>query len=280
MLLINKNHNRDELIDTIYYSNLDMDNQIDDFFDNKILLKESYTEDSSVLSKKEYDLCVSAINGSIKKYVNAKKKLAALKEKIEALETQELSADIIERIDSFNSNYQKITSTILHNSVIICATLDKLNHIEPEIVKKEIFDNSVLRISELDKKIYLPYTVEEVKETLNDSGKYVSEEDVIKNHFTISTSTYLNFFTGRYKEVVSLISRTYNCKEGKLFALKQMFNSTVHPAIIRACKTMNDYKYYLKCLENNNLEDFKLFEIKYEVLPIHVTVKEFSYTKE
>ena len=277
MLLINKNLSYADMMEAVFYSNLDMDNQIDELFNNKSLIK----HDDCPLTKKEYDACITAINSNVKKFVNAKKKLADLKSKIEAFNGQELNDDIKNKIDSFNTNYQKIGDSVLHNSLIIRETLDKLDGYEPNvIVKKEVFDNNVLRISEIDKKIYLPYTVEEVKEVLNDSGKYNSEQEVVEKHFTIPTTTYMNFFTGRYKEVVSLISRTQNCEVGKMFALGQMFNSKVHPAIIRSCRTMNDYYYYLKCLENNNLEDFKLFDIKYEVPPTQVKAKEFSFEKE
>jgi hypothetical protein len=277
MLLINKNLSYADIMEAVFYSNLDMDNQIDELFNNKSLIK----HDDCPLTKKEYDACITAINSNVKKFVNAKKKLADLKSKIEAFNGQELNDDIKNKIDSFNTNYQKIGDSVLHNSLIIRETLDKLDGYEPNvIVKKEVFDNNVLRISEIDKKIYLPYTVEEVKEVLNDSGKYHSEQEVVENYFTIPTTTYMNFFTGRYKEVVSLISRTQNCEVGKMFALGQMFNSKVHPAIIRSCRTMNDYYYYLKCLENNNLEDFKLFDIKYEVPPTQVKAKEFSFEKE
>jgi len=277
MLLINKNLSYADMMEAVFYSNLDMDNQIDELFNNKSLIK----HDDCPLTKKEYDACITAINSNVKKFVNAKKKLADLKSKIEAFNGQELNDDIKNKIDSFNTNYQKIGDSVLHNSLIIRETLDKLDGYEPNvIVKHKIFDNNVLRISEIDKKIYLPYTIEEVKEVLNDSGKYNSEQEVVENYFTIPTTTYMNFFTGRYKEVVSLISRTQNCEVGKMFALGQMFNSKVHPAIIRSCRTMNDYYYYLKCLENNNLEDFKLFDIKYEVPPTQVKAKEFSFEKE
>ena len=277
MLLINKDLSYEEILDSINFSNSYIDNQINELFENKILLKET---SNSPLTRKEYDQCITAINGNVKKFVNAKKKLAQLKAAVESLNGQELTDDVKNKIDSYNSNFQKIGDAVLHNSLIIRQTLDELDGFEPEVVKKEIFDNNVLRISEIDKKIYLPYTVEEVKEVLNDSGKYNSEQEVVENYFTIPTSTYMNFFTGRYKEVVSLIERTQNCEVGKMFALGQMFNSKVHPAIIRSCRVMDDYYYYLKCLENNNLEDFKLFDIKFEVPPTQVKIKEFSYDKE
>ncbi len=277
MLLINKDLSYEEILDSINFSNSYIDNQINELFENKILLKET---SNSPLTRKEYDQCITAINGNVKKFVNAKKKLAQLKAAVESLNGQELTDDVKNKIDSYNSNFQKIGDAVLHNALIIRQTLDELDGFEPEVVKKEIFDNNVLRISEIDKKIYLPYTVEEVKEVLNDSGKYNSEQEVVENYFTIPTSTYMNFFTGRYKEVVSLIERTQNCEVGKMFALGQMFNSKVHPAIIRSCRVMDDYYYYLKCLENNNLEDFKLFDIKFEVPPTQVKIKEFSYDKE
>lgn len=276
MLFINKDLSYADIMDSIYCSNLDMDNQIDELFNNKALIK----MDTCPLTKKEYDACITAINNNVKKFVNAKKKLADLKSKIEAFEGQELTDDIKNRIDSFNSNYEKIGDAVLHNILVIRETLDKIEGYEPTVTKKEVFDNNTLRISEIDKKIYLPYTVEEVKEVLNDSGKYNSEQEVVEKYFTIPTSTYMNFFTGRYKEVISLIGRTEKCEVGKMFALAQMFNTKVHPAIIRSCRTMNDYYYYLRCLDNNNLEDFKVFDIKFEVPPTQVKVKEFSYDKE
>lgn len=277
MLLINKNLPYEDLIESIHCSNLDMDNQIDELFNHKFTLKQS---SNALLTRKEYDACITAINSNIKKFVASKKKLANLRSKIEELNGQELPEDLQRKTDDFNSNYQKICDFVLHNNLVIRRTLDKLDGYEPEVARKEIYDNNVLRISEIDKKIYLPYTVQEVKEVLNDSGKYSSEEDVVQNHFTIPTSTYMNFFTGRYKEVVSLIERTQNCAVGKMFALGQMFNSRVHPAIIRACRTMDDYYYYLKCLENENLDDFRLFDIKFEMPPAQVAVKEFSYDEE
>lgn len=280
MLLIDKNLSYAEIIDSISCSHSNIDEQIDEMFNNKILIKDACSKDASLLSKKEFDLTITAINGSVKKLVNAKKKLTELKTKIEECENQELTDDVKKQIDTFNSNYEKIGGALLHNSVVVAASLDKVNKYEPEVVEKEIFDNNVLRISEIDKKIYLPYTVEEAKEVLNDSGKYNSLEEVVQNHFTIPTNTYMNFFTGRYKEVVSLIKRTPNCEVGKMFAIGQMFNNRVHPAIIRSCKTMDNYYYYLRCLDNDNLEDFKLFDIKFEVPPTKITVKEFSYDKE
>ena len=42
----------------------------------------------------------------------------------------------------------------------------------------------------------------------------------------------------------------------------------LHPAIISACRSINELDVYLDCLEKNELEDFKIFNIKYELYPI------------
>ncbi|MBS5854436.1 MAG: hypothetical protein KIC56_04340 [Clostridium sp.] len=41
----------------------------------------------------------------------------------------------------------------------------------------------------------------------------------------------------------------------------------MHPAIITACKSIDELDIYLSCLEDNQLDDFKIFDIKYEMLP-------------
>ena len=53
-------------------------------------------------------------------------------------------------------------------------------------------------------------------------------------------------------------------------ALELTFNNSLHPAIIAACRNLNELDIYLDCLEKNELENFKLFDIKYEVLPTKV----------
>ena len=67
-------------------------------------------------------------------------------------------------------------------------------------------------------------------------------------------------------------------REGKgLFAsmdlaLELTFKSLLNPAIITACKSVNELDIYLDCLKSNELEKFDIFEIKYEVAPHKSTV--------
>ena len=42
----------------------------------------------------------------------------------------------------------------------------------------------------------------------------------------------------------------------------------LHPAIITACKSLDELDIYLACLEDNVLDEFPFFEIKYEIAPV------------
>ena len=50
-------------------------------------------------------------------------------------------------------------------------------------------------------------------------------------------------------------------------AFEVTFNNSLNPAIITACKSLEELDLYLDCLESNSLDKFEPFDIKYEVLP-------------
>ena len=50
-------------------------------------------------------------------------------------------------------------------------------------------------------------------------------------------------------------------------ALEVTFNSLLNPAIITACKNLDELDIYLDCLSSNELDKFDIFEIKYEIRP-------------
>ena len=53
-------------------------------------------------------------------------------------------------------------------------------------------------------------------------------------------------------------------------ASELFMNYNLHPAIITACKSVDELDVYLACLEDNTLQDFRFFDIKYEIPPIAV----------
>ena len=55
----------------------------------------------------------------------------------------------------------------------------------------------------------------------------------------------------------------------------------LHPAVISACKNLDELNVYLDCLDKNELDDFKIFEIKYELYPTVISKNEIGvYEKE
>ena len=50
-------------------------------------------------------------------------------------------------------------------------------------------------------------------------------------------------------------------------ALELAFNYKLNPAVILACKNLEQLDNYLDCLELDELEKFNYFEVKYEFLP-------------
>ena len=143
------------------------------------------------------------------------------------------------------------------------------------IISSDIIENNnCLLISETKRKVYLPYSKSEVLEYLDKyPTQYTSFEDVIKQEFIYPTEYYLKHpAVSRFRETYALI-RDREAKsifEAFKFAMDMMFNYNLNPAIIAACKSQDQLEHYLNCLDGNTLNDFKDFEIKFEVAPLKV----------
>ena len=114
----------------------------------------------------------------------------------------------------------------------------------------------------------MPYTKEEVKnEVLQNRGTKIS--DVIEQNYILPLDKYKNSITARFREGYNLMYK----REGKskrsaiLLGIELMFETNLHPAIISACKTLEELDIYLDCLEDNELEKFSCFKIIYKSLP-------------
>ena len=46
-----------------------------------------------------------------------------------------------------------------------------------------------------------------------------------------------------------------------------MFKYELNPIIICACRNLDELDIYLDCLEENELYDFKCFDINFEIMP-------------
>ena len=139
--------------------------------------------------------------------------------------------------------------------------------------KTHIKNNNTLLISEKQGKVILPYKAEEVLEIFNNGEKkYNSEEEVIEEKFTRNFSDYKVQFASRYAETMKLARdrENYSLIDAVTIATEMMKKRFLHPAIISACRTLNELDVYLDCLDKNELEDFKIFKVKYELYPMVV----------
>lgn len=139
---------------------------------------------------------------------------------------------------------------------------------EEKVIENNLEDNNTLVISEEDGKVYLPYSKDDIKnEVLQNKGTKISE--VIEDKYILPLDKYKNSMRARFREGYNLMYR----KEGKskksaiMLGIELMFETNLHPAIISACKNLEELDIYLDCLEDNELEKFSCFKIIYKSLP-------------
>lgn len=139
---------------------------------------------------------------------------------------------------------------------------------EEKVVENNLEDNKTLVISEEDGKVYLPYTKAEVKEDMaQNKGKKISE--LIEEKYILPLDRFKNSMKARFIEGYNLMHK----REGKsrksafFLGIELMFETNLHPAIISACKNLEELDIYLDCLEDNELEKFSCFKIIYKSLP-------------
>ena len=146
------------------------------------------------------------------------------------------------------------------------------NTIESDNNTTDVKDNRVLVISETQNKVFLPYYVEDIEKKLKNS-KYQSLQQVIDSEYIVPLSKYKNAIISRFKEAFNLMRTKEHASisDSLSLALELTFNSLLNPAIISACRTLDELDIYLDCLNSGELDKFNIFEIKYEVLPTKVT---------
>lgn len=134
-------------------------------------------------------------------------------------------------------------------------------------------NENTLTISETSGLVTLPYKVADLKKALrNEPEKYASLSDVILSQYTVPLRDYRFSAISRFKEAYKLvINKEHGSKKEALsLATELLTNYNLHPAVITACKNLNELDVYLSCLEFNELEDFHFFKIVYEALPVMV----------
>ena len=141
---------------------------------------------------------------------------------------------------------------------------------QPATSFEELEDNNILLISEMENNVILPYKIDDLKRLLaKSSNKYTDIYDLIKNKYVVPLNRYKNSSVARFRETFSLMKHKEKANFLKALdlALELTFKYNLHPAIISACKNLDELDIYLDCLEENELHKFNIFEIRFEFLP-------------
>lgn len=210
--------------------------------------------------------------------------MEALLSQLYEIKNNESNVVMTNKISKFNENYLDVIDEITTNTMKIECFL-KADFQEVENQNKAIAESAkkvkvrtkevnllpnTLIISEIEKKVVLPYTLTDIKNILKASpAKYTSAQDVINQLYTIPLKYYKNSAISRFREAYRLVRQR---DKGTLLqavdlATELFFNYNLHPAIITACKNSNELDVYLSCLEYNELEDFTSFKIVFQGLP-------------
>ena len=147
---------------------------------------------------------------------------------------------------------------------------------EEKSAVQKIKSNSNLIISEILGKVILPYRGEEIQEILNNpNNEYTDAYQVIEEKFTRPLSDYKFQSAARYTETAKLAKNIehFSALDTVAIATEVMTKRYLHPAIITACRSLDELDVYLDCLEKGEVDEFEIFNIKYELYPTVVKNK-------
>lgn len=137
-------------------------------------------------------------------------------------------------------------------------------------IELEPYDSNILIVSEKDQKAYLPFFYSEVMALYKNSNHpYATLQDVVNDCYVLPLNRFQNSIMARFKEAFRLVRVKDHGSITKALdlALEVMFKYELNPIIIAACRNLEELDIYLDCLEENQLNDFKCFEIRFETSP-------------
>jgi hypothetical protein len=135
-------------------------------------------------------------------------------------------------------------------------------------------DNNILRISEREQKVFLPYKYAEVENIFKMRGrrikKYVSIEEVIADRFTLPLSIYRFPSISRFIEAFNITKTETSLLESFEIAIEVMQKFSLYPALIRACRNKCEFDILLDCFDKKEMDEFPYFKVVFEYTPTKV----------
>ena len=157
-------------------------------------------------------------------------------------------------------NVESISEVVINESLI--QEFDKEEHPENTLV-----------VSEKEGIVLLPFTLREINTIYNENrDKYASFKQIIEEKYTVKFDEYRNPALASFREAFKLMRIKEKASIIKAFELgmELFFNYNLHPAIISACKSLDELDIYLDYLEDNETHKFDCFKIIFDMAPIEV----------
>ena len=144
------------------------------------------------------------------------------------------------------------------------ANTDSNNSIENNDL---IYPENTLIISEISKTVLLPYKKSEL-DNLEDVS--VNKNDLIREKYVVPIEKYKSPALSRFREAFKLMRNIEKKSmiEAIDLGIELSLNSKLHPAIISACRNLNELDIYLDYLDSNQTDKFNCFSIKFEITPL------------
>jgi len=253
---------------------------LDSFYETVSLLKNSFESLEAVqeLTKKLEELLTETISLHDKSLENNWNEIKA-----NLVEYNKQRDELANKMLAF----EELNTSILNSAIFLSLMISsrKKNKKLPsqvpeiEIEKQEVtkpdiplgsHDNNTLVITEKEQKAYLPYYDSHVKEIFEASNnRYQTMQDVIEDLYVLPLERFKNSSLSRFKEAFCLIRNKENGSIAKALdlGLELMFKHNLNPIVISACRNLDELDIYLDCLEQDQLQDFPCFTIKFEVMP-------------
>ncbi len=183
----------------------------------------------------------------------------------------------IDMIADYNKIYSNFFDEIVKKITHVESVISAFYNTDTQPSESEESNENILLISEAENKVVLPYTLEDIKKSMEENkNSYETVQDVITKEYTKPLTYYKHTSLARFREAFKLVKD----REGGSFfkamdlALELFSNYNLHPAVISACKTINELDVYLSCLEYNELDDFHFFKTIFKINPtVSKTIK-------
>lgn len=242
------------------------DNQIETFKDNISKLKSSFEELENNIKlaenlRKDLEVVISLYNKNLNDNYNEIKAFF--------IEYNKKSEELLNKLFDFEANTIYLLELIPNDYLDSYNKLDDICNVKHTSIKSAS-DNNVLLISEKEQKVYLPYKYSDLEKIYEaHRNKYFNINSVIPDLYILPLSNFKYSSISRFRETFNLMRKKekQSILNSLNLALELMFKYELNPIIIAACKNLDELDIYLDYLEENEVDKFDCFDIKFEISP-------------